>query len=200
MVMIKNIILDMGNVLLSYDPQIPLDTYCDSQEEKELIRQVLFGSDIWLEADKGLLKNAELFDRVKQQVAPDHWAALQNCCEHWDICMKPIAGAREFCERAKAGKYGLYVLSNANDKFYDYFERLLPLQFFDGVVVSSDIRMIKPDREAFEYVLKTYGLKAEECLFVDDSACNVDAARAIGMTAHLFRNDYRALDGYLTEK
>ena len=64
---------------------------------------------------------------------------------------------------------------------------------FDGVVVSSNVKMIKPYPEIYEYILKTYGLKAEECLFIDDVEANVEAAKAAGMKAFVFRNNYEEL-------
>lgn len=195
--MIKNVILDMGNVLLSFDPQIPLNAFCKTEEEKQIIFRELFQSQYWLEADAGHIKDAELYDLVKQNVAPEHHDALKQCCEHWEICMQPIEGAREFCKEIKAAGFGVYVLSNASDKFYTYFENFLPLTFFDGVTVSSDIKMMKPDHEIFQYVMDKYGLKKQQCLFVDDSLGNVESARAFGMRAHHFCNDFDAVRNYL---
>lgn len=188
--MVKHVILDMGNVLLSFEPQIPLNTFCRTEEEKRIIFKELFQSPLWLEADAGRIKDADLYELVKPNVAPEHHEALKQCCEHWDICMQPIDGAREFCRELKTAGFGVYVLSNASDKFYDYFERFLPLSFFDGVVVSSDIKMMKPDHEIFEYVMNRYGLEKTECLFVDDNLPNVEGARAFGMHAHRFQHDF----------
>ena len=55
--MIKNIIFDMGNVLLSYNPQIPLDLYCRSQEAKDIIRRELFEGPEWVQGDYGYVSN-----------------------------------------------------------------------------------------------------------------------------------------------
>lgn len=195
--MIKNVILDMGNVLLSFNPQIPLDAFCKSEEEKAVIRKELFQSAYWLEADAGHIKDADLFDLVKQNMLPEHHDALKQCCDRWEICMQPIKGAREFCREIKAAGLGVYVLSNASDKFYSYFESFLPLAFFDGVTVSSDIKMMKPDHGIFQYVMDQYGLERSECLFVDDSLGNVESARAFGMQAHHFRNDFDEVRKYL---
>ena len=67
--MIKNIILDMGNVLLTFDPQVSLDAFCATEDEKEFIRNALFGSSTWLDGDRGLVRNAQLYDLVKHNVS-----------------------------------------------------------------------------------------------------------------------------------
>ena len=107
--------------------------------------------------------------------------------------MDPIEGAREFCETLKEKGYKVYVLSNASDLFYVYFPKFLPLDFFDGVFVSADYRMLKPDVEIFYAFLEKYGLKADECLFVDDLPENVAGAATAGMNTFRFTGDYDAV-------
>ncbi len=114
--------------------------------------------------------------------------------------MEPLEGARDFCEFMKKQGFCLFVLSNASDLFYDYFEKFLPLDFFDGVVVSSDVHMVKPERGIYEYLLEHYRLKAEECLFIDDRLNNVEAAREVGMIAYQFKNDFEEIKGMLDAK
>lgn len=191
--MIKNVILDMGNVLLSFNPQIPLDAYCKTEAQKQIIQKALFESVYWHDADRGVIRDADLYDLVKQNVAAEYHNALKQCCDYWHICMQPISGAREFCQYLKSAGFGVYVLSNASDKFYDYFENFLPLDFFDGVVVSSDIKMMKPDHEIFEYVMKKYQLQKVETLFVDDSLANVESAKAFGLYGHHFCGDFDSI-------
>lgn len=195
--MIKHVILDMGGVLLSFEPQIPLDAFCKTEEEKQIINKELFDSPFWHEADAGHIRDADLYDLVRQNVASKHHEALQQCCEHWDICMRPIPGAREFCQYLKREGFGVYVLSNASDKFYEYFGNFLPFDFFDGVIISSDVGMMKPNAEIFQYVTDQYRLEKTECLFIDDSIANVEGARAFGMQAQQFTGDFEAIQKVL---
>ena len=191
--MIKNVILDMGNVLLNYDPQIPLDLYCDSREEKEMIRRELFEGPEWRLGDLGEISDPDRYDLVKSRVSEAYWPHLKKCCDSWYVCMEELEGARNFCDYVKRAGYGIYILSNASDAFYTYFPPFLPTDYFDGVVVSSDVHMVKPDREIFEYLLNKYGLKAEECLFIDDMQENVEGARAAGMQAFRFAGNYEEI-------
>lgn len=191
--MIRNIVLDMGNVLLDFNPEFVLDRFCSSEEEKEVIRKELFEGPEWALGDRGDIKDKDRFDLVKERVPEKYHEALRNCCDHWDICMKPLDGAREFCEYVKEHGYGIYVLSNASDLFYMYFPKFLPLAFFNGVFVSSDYLMLKPDVKIYETFLDKYGLKGEECLFIDDREENVLGAEKAGMQGFRFLGDHQAV-------
>ena len=190
--MIKNIVLDMGNVLLDYNPEFVLTTFCSSPEEKDIIDRELFNGPEWKMGDRGDISDKDRFDLIKDRIPEQYHAALKNCADKWDICMTPLDGAKGFCEYIKSHGYGIYVLSNASDLFYEYFPRFLPLDFFDGVFVSSDYRMLKPDVEIYKTFLTKYGLKADECLFFDDLEKNIAGAREAGMNTFQFLGDYEA--------
>ena len=197
--MIKNVVLDMGNVLLDFNPEVSLSLFCSSEEEKNIIRKELFQAPEWLMADKGEIKDKDKFDLVKSRVPEKYHEALRKCVDEWDICMKPLDGAKEFCEQVKKSGYGIYILSNASDLFYSYFPRFMPLDFFTGVFVSSDYLMLKPDVEIFTTFLNKYGLKGEDCLFVDDREDNVGGAKQAGMNIFQFKGDYNQVIDRLTK-
>ncbi|MBR3057861.1 MAG: HAD family phosphatase [Clostridiales bacterium] len=198
--MIKNVVLDMGNVLLDYNPDAVLNMFCSSDEEKDIIRKELFNGPEWLMGDKGEIKDKDRFDLVKVRVPEKYHEALRNCADRWGICMTPLDGARAFCERVKELGFGIYILSNASDLFYDYFPKFLPLDFFTGVFVSSNYLMLKPDVEIYKTFLKEYSLPAEECLFVDDREDNVSGALQAGMNALQFKGDYEEVIRRLTSQ
>ena len=188
--MIKNIVLDMGNVLLDFRPEYVMDQFCSSEEERDVIRRELFDGPEWQMGDRGDIKDKDRYDLVKKRVPEKYHEALKNCALHWDICMDPIDGAREFCETVKEKGYRIFVLSNASDLFYVYFPKFLPLDFFDGVFVSADFRMLKPDVEIYKTFLNKYGLKGEECLFIDDRQDNIEGAGKAGLNTFRFEGDY----------
>lgn len=188
--MIKNVVLDMGNVLLDFNPELVLNTFCSSDEEKEIINKELFNGPEWKLGDKGDIKDKDRFDLVKTRVPEKYHEALKNCADKWGICMVPLDGAKVFCECIKQNGFGIYVLSNASDLFYDYFPKFLPLSFFDGVFVSSDYLMLKPDVEIYKTFLDKYELNADECLFVDDREDNIEGAKKAGMNSFQFMGNY----------
>ena len=188
--MIRNIILDMGNVLLDYNPNVILDKVFDNEADKKIILNELFGGPEWEQGDLGLINNSQRYDGVSRRVPERLHKGLKRCVEEWDICMVPVDGAKEFCGYIRQRGYGMYVLSNACSMFYKYFPRYFPLEDFDGIVVSSDEHIVKPDRRIYDILLDRYGLRAEECLFIDDRNNNGEGAESAGMRAHRFCNDF----------
>ena len=195
--MIKNIILDMGNVLLSYDPHVILNKVCETEEEKQLIFANLFDSEIWLMGDRGEITNEQRYELAKAHLPENIHGKLKECVAHWDICMLPIEGAKEFCQSCREAGYHLYVLSNACNHFYDYFPRNYDMDSFDGVMVSSTVHLIKPDVRIYELLCSTCGLKPQECVFIDDRPENVEAAAAVGMKGIVFTGDYAVVESEL---
>ena len=188
--MIKNILLDMGNVLLIFNPDVPLNKYCKTEEEKKIIRKEYFESEEWIESDCGDIKDKDLFDSVKHRIPEKYHESFRNVAKNYDEHMLPFKGAKEFCEYIKNKGYGIYILSNASDRFHQYFPRFLPLDFFNGVVVSSDIHMIKPYEDIYKYILDKYKLNPEECLFIDDRLENIEGAKKVNIKVELFKNNY----------
>ncbi len=191
--MIKNIVFDMGNVLMEYNPDRALDAFLETPEDKALIRRELFEGPEWIQGDLGYIADTDRFEGVSKRVPPRLHKALRKCVDGWPVYMAVKPEAQRFCAYVKEKGYRIYVLSNASDAFYQYFPQFAPLNYFDGIVVSSDIRLIKPDIEIYRYFLRKYELKAEECFFIDDREENVEGARAAGMQGHVFCEDFETI-------
>ncbi|MBQ3104277.1 MAG: HAD family phosphatase [Lachnospiraceae bacterium] len=191
--MIKNIIFDMGDVLLRFRPELALQKFFEREEDRELIRRELFQGPEWILGDRGIITNAQRYDGVKERLPESLHPALKRCVEGWIMCIAPNPGAEEFCLSMKESGYGIYVLSNACDRFYDYFPQYFDLQMFNGIMVSSDVHMIKPEKKIYEHFLSVFGLKAEECLFIDDRPENVKGAETVGIAGVVFGNDFAGI-------
>lgn len=191
--MIKNIILDMGNVLLSFDPEVSLNAFVETEADRAIIRKELFEGPEWIMGDYGIITNAQRYEPVSKRVPERLHSQLQKCVDKWNICMKPIDGAMDFCEYVKRKGYGIYVLSNACSSFYSYFPRFAAVSYFDGVMVSSDVHMIKPEVEIYKLFLQTYDLTPEECLFIDDRPENIEGAQIANINGFIFTGDFNAI-------
>lgn len=191
--MIKNIILDMGNVLLRFDPEVPLQAYVDNDTDRDIIRKELFDHPDWLKGDTGEVTNHRRYELVKSRI-PDHLQEpYRMCALHWHICLTLIPGAKEFIDYAKSKGYSVYVLSNADDTFHDYMPKNYDMSKFDGVTVSSDVKLIKPDKAIYEYFLAQHGLNACESLFIDDRADNVAGAESVSIHGFVFKGDFHTV-------
>ena len=199
MAKIKNLIFDMGNVLMRYDPEVPLREYVSSEQARNLIRKELFQGPEWVERDRGTISIEEMYESVAKRIPEQYHEELKKCVYGWDICMEPLEKSAKLCEDARRWGYSTYVLSNAADEFYRYFPKFSSLEDFDGVMVSSDVHLIKPDVRIYECLLETYQLNPEECLFFDDREDNVEGARKAGMQARVFTEDYEKLRAFLKE-
>lgn len=192
----KNVIFDMGNVLLTYDPEVCLNHIVEKEEDRALIRRELFEGPEWVQGDLGELTDEERFNGVSQRVPERLHEELRRCTVEWDMCMHPVKQAREFCDYLKKSGFGIYVLSNASSSFYRYFPRFAPFDYFDGIVVSCDIHIIKPDIRIYQHLLKKYNLRADECFFIDDLEANIEGAKNAGIDGAVFEGDFwRLIDG-----
>ena len=181
----------MGNVLLNYSPLYSVEKLCRSDEAKEIILREFFGGPEWIETDRGTMTPEERYISVRKRIPECFHEDFDAVSVGWDICMTPLDGALSFLEHIKENGFGLYLLSNASSEFYRYFPRAIDPGMFDGIVVSSDIKLIKPDMRIYEYLLDKYRLTPGECLFIDDRADNAAAAEKTGMQALVFTGDYR---------
>lgn len=194
---IQNVILDMGNVLLKYDPDYSLNRLCKNEEAKPIIKKEFFQGSEWIQTDLGVITPEERYEFVKRRIPEEYRADFKAVSDNWDICMTPLDNAREFCEWLRQRGFKVFVLSNASEEFYRYFPRHFDLDFFDGIVVSCNLNLIKPDLRIYEHLLGKYSLLPEECLFVDDVKDNTDAAEKVGMKALCFKGDYEKVKALL---
>ncbi len=191
--LVKNIILDMGNVLLVYDPELYVANLCRPEAREIILKELFYGPD-WPKQDLGLIGKPELFDLVSQRVPAEYHEDLKQVIFGWTDYMKPVKGAAAFLQKMKETGYHLFVLSNAGFDFHDYFPSFYDIRLFDGIVVSCDRHVIKPDPLIYRYLLETYHLNPSECLFIDDMERNVDGAKNCGIQGYLFTGDFTDLE------
>ena len=95
--------------------------------------------------------------------------------------------------------YGIYLLSNASVRQHDYWPRIPASRFFDGKLISADVKVIKPQPEIYRLILDRFDLKAEECFFIDDVPANIEGAFYCGIPGAVFHDDVARLRRQLRE-
>ena len=186
--MIRNIILDMGNVLNHWCPERFVERYGLSEEDRALVLQEVFTSVEWIQLDRGIISFEEGIGAMCRRLPERlHTAARELTLDWWRDCLFPVEGMGELVRELKGLGYGIYLLSNAKADLPLYFDRIPGSECFDGRIVSADWKLLKPQPEIYELLLRQFGLKAEECFFADDLFINVEAALLVGMSGTIFR-------------
>lgn len=187
--MIKNIIFDMGNVLIRFDRKIFLDRLDVTQADKDLLLREVFASVEWAQMDRGSKTEETALESICKRLPERLHAAAESLVFHWDEPLIPIAGMYELVEELKANGYGIYLLSNASVRQHAYWPRIPESRFFDGTLISADEQVMKPQPEIYHLCMERFGLKAQECLFIDDMAHNVEGAIWCSLSGAVFHGD-----------
>lgn len=187
----------MGNVLIRFDRRLFLDRLEISEEDKQLLMRRVFLSTEWVQMDRGTLDEPEAEERMRADLPEHLHSAVHELVSRWDQPMLPIEGMYELVEELKNAGFGVYLLSNASHRQHDYWPRIEASRFFDGTIISADEGIMKPGCEYFLRALSRFGLKAEECFFVDDVPANVEGAAFCGIPGAVFFGDARLLRSQL---
>ncbi len=189
--MIKNVIFDLGRVLISWEPlNYLLENF--EPEKAEMLYKKVFDIEDWNAMDKGLITEKELFEK-KKKLYPELSKETEKIENEILGILQPIEENVALLPKLKSAGYKLYVLSNFSRGSFEYVRNKFDFfNYFDGIIVSSHHLTIKPEEKIYRILLETYNLVPEECLFIDDKAENVLAASKFGIhTIHLA--DHRLL-------
>jgi len=191
--MIRNILFDMGNVLIRFDRKVFLDRLEISEEDKQLLLREVFLSVEWVRMDRGTLAEPEAEVLMCRRLLPHLHGAVHELVSCWDEPMLPVSGMAELVEELKSKGYGIYLLSNASIRQHEYWPKIPGWQCFDGKVISADEKVMKPHPDYYHIALKRFGLKPEECFFIDDVPANIEGADFCGISGAVFHQDVALL-------
>lgn len=191
--MIRNIVFDMGNVLIRFDPALFLSRYVLTEAQRELLLEQVFRSVEWVMLDRGTLDEAAAEQRILPRLPEPLWAVARDLIEAWDEPLLPVRGMLELVQQLKGQGYRLYLLSNAAARQPLYWSRAEASRLMDGALISAQVGLLKPDPRIYQTFLQRFALRAEECVFIDDTPLNVEAAQREGMSGILFRQDPESL-------
>jgi FMN phosphatase YigB (HAD superfamily) len=179
--MIKNIIFDLGNVLISFRPAEYLDKKEYSEEYKAQILSDIFHAKEWLLLDNGDISLSEAIESIAENSSLTKEEITHIFNLRTDLMVPLDLNVNLLPELKKRG-FKLFFLSNFPiDIFHEIKSGYLFFNYFDGGLISAEVRFSKPNSRIYNILLEKYLLKAEECLFIDDLEINVKAAELIGM-------------------
>ena len=196
--MVKNIVFDMGQVLLSHIPQRYLHKIFTDETAIQAIDKGVFGSPEWTMLDEGVLTEEEALCRWKQAL-PQYTKEIDTAFASWHTDLLPIEGMVDLLRQLKEKGYRLYLLSNMHLRFYDFSDKVEAFRYLDGILISSKERMKKPEPRIYRRFCEKFSVKPQECLFVDDKPENIAAAEQEGFSGHVFTTPEK-LREYLQEQ
>jgi len=184
--LIKNIIFDLGNVLLNYKPK---DTLLRFTQDVALIGSFIRdinGSNTWLELDRGTITINEAREYFLSHY-PEKKELILLYFEHWVEDLIPIQENIEILKELHRIGYKTYILSNYMQEPYDIVKT--KHDFFslvDGKILSFEEHVVKPEKEIYQILLSRFNLVPEESVFIDDHQYVLDVAAQFGINTILF--------------
>lgn len=192
--MIKNVIFDVGNVLAYFGWRECLESFHFPKEVEKELAEAVFLNPAWAERDRGVWTDEEIFQAFLEK-APERGAEIQLLIDHIQEWIPEYSYSTKLVKTLQETGYHTYYLSNYGRDFEIAKKTHGFFKYMDGGVVSWEEHVIKPDARIFEILLERYSLKAEECVFLDDSAANIEAAEALGFHGIVVTGEASIMDG-----
>lgn len=192
--MLKNVIFDIGNVLMGFDADNYGSQVFSDKAQALRLQQAINSFHLWDHCDLGLEPVEAIIERFAQSLPGQEEIArkaLFSSVKYVKYAPYSIPWIKEL----KAAGYNTYYLSNYNEYLMEKRPDILDfIPYMDGGVFSCKVHLIKPDPAIYHKLMATYGLKAEECVFLDDRIANIEAARKLGLQGILVKNHQQAYE------
>ena len=166
--MIRNIIFDLGNVIINYNQEQIINNFTKKKEEIKYIYDEIFHAPEWELMDLGNITNDEAIEVINKRNQFRYQKLTENFLHEWYKKQEINRDTVEIAKKLKRNGYKLFVLSNMANLTYEYFKNDEFFSLCTGIIISAHEHLIKPDEKVFRLLLDRYKLNAEECLFIDD--------------------------------
>ncbi len=195
----KDIVFDLGGVLIDWNPRYLYRKVFSTEKEMDWFLTNVCTSQWNTQQDAG--RPFEQGIKLLEDKFPEYKFAINFYYSRWEEMLGgEIAGSVEILRELKNRGYRVYALTNWSaetfpiaQKNYDF------LKWFDGIVVSGEEKLVKPDPVIYSRLLERYQLKAPNCVFIDDNAANISKAADLGFETILF-TDPEALRSTLVSR
>ena len=179
----KNIIFDLGKVLIDYN----FDVFYKELKYKPGLKILTESTFPILEFESGRITRQEFYQQLKNIYKFEH--SLADFEKVWCSVFTELTGLVEYARELKEN-YNVFVLSNTDEiHFTNIWQDYPELHFFeDNLMLSYELDSVKPQKEIYERALGKFDLKPEDCLFIDDKPENIQGAREMGIAGILYTN------------
>lgn len=179
---IKNIVFDLGGVLIDFKPENYLKNIGLSEEEISFFVKIIFYGDEWLDNSMSKCDVPQMLDALCKRY-PEHKEKIKYIIENIDynLILFEMTDTAEYLKKLKKRGYFIYLLSDLNRESYEYNIKYDFFEFIDGGVYSFEIGTLKPESNNYQVLLEKFHLKPEETIFIDDRKINIDTANKLGI-------------------
>lgn len=186
--MIKNLIFDLGNVLLRFAPLEYLRTKLTDECIIQQLNRDIFLSEEWLMLDRGIITEKEAIDRIAAR-SLGRSELIRSCMNQWYEIFTPIEEAIDVLKQVKARGYNTYILSNFHLLAYENVtQRYNFFKYFDGGIISYQENLLKPEVDIYNKLIARYDIQSNQSIFIDDTKINVESAKELGFKTILYNN------------
>ena len=186
--MARNVIFDLGGVVIEWNPERILDGYYADPALRAVMRRALFQHPDWLDLDRGTLSEVKLVARVSERTGRP-FDELERLLDAVRASLHTKVDTVALLDKLFTRGVPLYCISNMSATTFEHLRaRHSFWGVFRGIVISGDTQLMKPEPEIFELLLKRHELAPADTIFVDDNEPNVQAARALGMHGVWFKS------------
>lgn len=187
--MIKNVIFDLGNVLINFNPMEYLHKKVSDKEKIQEIFEEIFLSEEWAMLDKGVITEEEAIERICSR-SNGNDELIRVVMDNWYEMLTPIEDIVETLKRLKDKGYKVYYLSNFHMlAFENVTNRHEFFKYFDGGVVSFKEKLLKPENDIYNKLIERYKINPKESVFIDDTEINIEGAKKLGFNTIHFKDN-----------
>jgi putative hydrolase of the HAD superfamily len=183
---VRNVIFDFGGVLVRWKPDEIIAGFYPDEERQAGLRREVFQHPDWVEVDRGTLSEEAAIERfaARMRRPAEEMRALMQAVKD---SLSPMHETIALLETLAARDVPLYGLSNMSAETFAHLKsRYGHWDRFRGIVISAEVKMVKPEPEIFDHIARRYGLLPAQTVFIDDHPPNIESARRHGFRAIRF--------------
>ena len=191
----KNLVFDMGNVLIEWNSEKILQAITDDRKLHNLLRKEVFETGLWVQTDEGVKTREEMIEIVTAKIGEEYRNEITQLSRYWYKYVDVYTKVQDRIIELSKNGYNIYILSNTACTFYDLVkEGYLPVtSIAKGIVLSCEERVLKPNEKIYNILLERYNLDPHETIFFDDLPENIWGAACCGINGFVVENERELL-------
>ena len=192
---LKNLVFDMGNVLIEWNSEKILQAITDDRKLQNLLRKEVFETGLWVQTDEGVKTREEMIEIVTAKIAEEYRNEITQLSRYWYKYVDVYTKVQDRIIELSKNGYNIYILSNTAYTFYDLVkEGYLPAaSIAKGIVLSCEEKVLKPNEKIYNILLERYNLDPHDTMFFDDLSENIWGAARCGINGFVVENERELL-------